>query len=218
VSSWRIPPGKSAEFVCRMEAVLDVYKRPYDPRFPGVCMDEMPKQLLGETEAPIPAAPGRTKRIEYEYVRQGTCSVWMFVEPLGGWRSVRATERRTRVDWANQVRDLVDDPRFAQAERITLVQDNLNTHDPSSLYEAFPPEEARRLARKLEFVYTPKKGSWLNVAEIELSVLDRQSTHPRIPALERVVELTKAWCDRRNNAQTKVDWQFTTEDARIKLK
>ncbi len=201
-----------------MEAVLDVYKRPYDARYPVVCMDEMPKQLLGETEPPIPMKRGKAKRTEYEYVREGTCSVWMFVEPLGGWRSVATTERRTRVDWARQVRDLVDAPRFAGAERITLVQDNLNTHDPSSLYEAFPPEEARRLTRKLEFVYTPKKGSWLNAAEIELSVLDRQCTHPRIPTMAKVAELTKAWCDHRNKAQTKVDWHFTTEDARTKLK
>ena len=201
-----------------MEAVLDVYMRPYDPLFPVVCMDEMPKQLLGQTEAPIPPAPGRARRQEHEYVREGTCSVWMFVEPLGLWRDVRATERRTKVDWAIQVRDLVDDPRYASAERITLVCDNLNTHDLSSLYEAFVPEEAHRLARRIEIVHTPKKGSWLNIAEIELSVLDRQCTHPRIPSLGAVYRETRAWCADRNHRQKGVDWQFTTEDARIKLK
>ena len=199
-----------------MEALLDVYKRPYDPAHPVVCMDEMPKQLLGDTVEPIPMTSGQTKRIEY--VREGTCSVWMFVEPLGGWRDVRTTERRTKIDWAIQVRDLVDDPRLAAAERITLVSDNLNTHDLSSLYEAFPPEEARRLAQKLELVHTPKKGSWLNIAEIELSVLDRQCTHPRIPTMEKVSQMTKAWCDNRNRKQVKVDWHLTTQDARIKLK
>ena len=200
-----------------MEAVLDVYQRPYDCAHPVVCMDEMPKQLLGDTQAPLPMAPGQPKRTEHEYVREGTCSVWMFVEPLGGWRDVRATDRRTRKDWGAQVKSLVDDPRFAKAERITLVCDNLNTHDTPSLYEAFPPEEARRLARKLEIVHTPKKGSWLNIAEIELSVLDRQCTYPRIPTLEEVQELTQAWTEERNKKQTKVNWQFTTDKARVKL-
>ena len=201
-----------------MEQVLDHYTLPYDPYHPVVCMDEMPKQLLGDTREPIPMKPGRAKRVEHEYKREGTCTVWMFVEPLCGWRDVRTTERRTKVDWATQVRDLVNAPRFANAKRITLVCDNLNTHDLPSLYQAFEPEEARRIARKLQIVHTPKKGSWLNVAEIELSVLDRQCTHPRIPSIAAVDEATRAWCQERNQTNNRVNWQFTTEDARIKLR
>jgi hypothetical protein len=152
-----------------MEQVLEVYKRPYDPAHPVVCMDEQPKQLISEVSAPLPAAPDRPERADYEYVREGVCAVWMFVEPLGGWRAVDATDTRTKVDWAHQVRRIVDDPRFAAAQRITLVCDNLNTHALASLYAAFEPAEALRIARRLELVHTPKHGSWLNVAESELS-------------------------------------------------
>ncbi len=215
---WCIPPEQDAAFVCQMEQVLEVYKRPYDPRRPVVCMDEQPKQLISETRRPVPAAPGRPDRVDYEYVREGTCTIWMFVEPLGGWRDVRVTETKTAVDWAEQVRRLVDDPRYARAERITLVSDNLNTHGLASLYKAFEPAEALRIARKLELVHTPKHGSWLNVAESELSVLTRQCLGRRIAALPEVAKQAEAWGVRRNRKQVGVDWQFTTENARVKLK
>jgi hypothetical protein len=215
---WCIPPEQDAAFVCQMEQVLEVYKRPYDPRRPVVCMDEQPRQLISETRRPIPAAPGRPERVDYEYVREGTCTIWMFVEPLGGWRDVRVTETKTALDWARQVRRLVDDPRYARAERITLVSDNLNTHGLASLYKAFEPAEALRIARKLELVHTPKHGSWLNVAESELSVLTRQCLSRRIAALPEVAKQAEAWGVRRNRKQVGVDWQFTTEDARVKLK
>jgi hypothetical protein len=164
---WCIPPEQDAAFVCQMEQVLEVYKRPYDPRRPVVGMDEQPKQLSTEARQPIPAAPGQPARVDYEYVREGVCTAWMFGEPLAGWRDVAVTPTRTAVDGARQVKRLVDDPRYADAERITRVCDNLNAHPLASLYQAFGPEEARRLARKLELVYTPKHGSWLNVAESE---------------------------------------------------
>jgi hypothetical protein len=215
---WCIPPAQDAAFVCRMEQVLEVYKRPYDPRRPVVCMDEQPKQLISETRRPTPAAPGRPERVDYEYVREGTCTIWMFVEPLGGWRDVRVTETKTAVDWAGQVRRLVDDPRYAEAERITLVSDNLNAHGLESLYKAFEPAEALRIARRLELVHTPKHGSWLNVAESELSALTRQCLSRRIARLREVADQGEAWGMRRNRKQVGVDWQFTTEDARVKLK
>jgi len=201
-----------------MEQVLEVYKRPYDPAHPVVCMDEQPKQLISEVSAPLPAAPDRPERADYEYVREGVCAVWMFVEPLGGWRAVDATDTRTKVDWAHQVRRIVDDPRFAAAQRITLVCDNLNTHALASLYQAFEPAEALRLANKLNLVHTPQHGSWLNVAESELSVLTRQCLGRRIPARQTVAEEATAWSKQRNEAQIGVDWHFTTEDARTRLK
>ncbi len=215
---WCIPPEQDAAFVCQMEQVLEVYKRPYDPRRPVVCMDEQPKQLISETRRPVPAAPGRPERVDYEYAREGTCTIWMFVEPLGGWRNVRVSETKTAVDWAEQVRLLVDDPRCAEAERITLACDNLNTHGLASLYKAFEPAEALRIARRLELVHTPKHGSWLNVAESELSVLTRQCLGRRIAKLRVVAEQATAWGVHRNRKQVGVDWQFTTEDSRIKLK
>jgi hypothetical protein len=215
---WCIPPAQDAAFVCQMEQVLEVYKRPYDPSRPVVCMDEQPKQLISESRRPISAAPGRPARVDYEYTREGTCTVWMFVEPLGGWRDVAVTVTKTAVDWAERVRRLVDDPRYAQAERITLVCDNLNTHGLASLYKAFEPAEALRIARRLELVHTPKHGSWLNVAESELSVLSRQCLSRRIAILREVAKEANAWGVRRNRKQVGVDWQFTTEDARIKLK
>jgi DDE superfamily endonuclease len=215
---WCIPPEQDAAFVCQMEQVLEVYKRPYDPRRPVVGMDEQPKQLLTEVRQPIPAAPGQPARVDYEYVREGVCTVWMFVEPLAGWRDVSVTTTKTAVDWAQQVKRLVDDPRYAEAERITLVCDNLNTHTLASLYQAFGPEEALRLARKLELVYTPQHGSWLNVAESELSVLTRQCLDRRMATQGEVAEEAHRWKERRNGRQIGVEWHFTTADARIKLK
>ena len=173
-------------------------------------MDEQPKQLISEVSRPIPAAPGRPARIDYEYVREGCCTVWMFVEPLGGWRSVPVTSRKTAADWARQVKALVDQPRYANVERITLICDNLNTHTLASLYATFPPEEAQRIARKLELVHSPKHGSWLNVAESELSVLTRQSLGGRIADITAVAEQATAWSGHRNGRQIGVDWQFTT--------
>ena len=214
---WCIPPERNAEFVCAMENVLEVYKRPHDPRRPVVCMDEKPKQLTKETRAPVPGAKGRPERVDYEYERNGTASVFLFIDPLRGWRRVEATRRRTRVDWARQVRRLVDHD-YPRADKITLVMDNLNTHSPASLYEAFTPAEARRLAEKLEIVNTPKHGSWLNVAEVELAVLEKQCVGGRVPDLATLAARLKAWQKPRNRSNAKVDWRFTTPDARIKLK
>jgi hypothetical protein len=200
-----------------MEDILEVYTRPHDPKRPLVCLDEVSKQLLADARPPIRPAPGRPRRIDYEYERRGTADLFLWYEPLTGRRHVRVTERRTRVDWAHTVRELVDE-HYPAAEKIVLVQDNLNTHSPGSLYEAFPPAEAKRLADKLEIHYTPKHGSWLNIAELELSVLARQCLDRRIAnrlALEREVA---AWEAERNRLSGKVDWHFTTGDARIKLK
>jgi hypothetical protein len=201
-----------------MEQVLEVYQRPLDPKFPVVCMDEQPKQLIAQTRPPILQAPGRVAREDFEYVREGVAVVWMFVEPLGGWRDAPVTATKTAVDWAELVKRLVDHPRYAQAERITLICDNLNTHSLASLYKAFEPAEALRIARKLEVVYTPKHGSWLNVAESEFSVLTRQCLDRRIAQLSEVQDEAAAWAARRNQKQMGVDWQFTTADARTKLK
>ena len=215
---WCIATEQDAAFVCQMEQVLEVYKQPYDPRFPKINMDEQPKQLVAERTQTQPLAPGQPPRVDYEYVREGVCTVWMFVEPLAGWRSVRVTETKTAVDWAEQVRALVDDPRFTQAERITLICDNLNTHTRASLYQAFPPEEALRIARKVELVHTPKHGSWLNIAECELSVLTRQCLADRIATQAAVERRTRAWTADRNARQIGVDWHFTTAEARTRLK
>jgi hypothetical protein len=200
-----------------MEDVLDVYARPYDERFPVVCMDESSAQLIGEVSTPIPAAPGHPQLVDDEYVRNGVASIFMEVEPLGGKRHVEITERRTRIDWAHFVKGMLDE-RYCDAEKVVLVMDNLNTHSTTSLYEAFPPDEARRLAQRLEIHFTPKHGSWLNIAEIELSVLKRQCLARRIPEMEQMRSEVTEWNKDRNNRQAKVDWQFTTEDARIKLK
>ncbi len=215
---WCIPPEQNAAFVAAMERVLAVYHRPYDPKFPVVNMDEQPVQLISESRTPLPMRPGDTKKIDYEYVREGTRNVWMFVEPLGGWRSVRVTKTKTAVDWAHQIKSLVDDPRYANVERITLVCDNLNTHNFGSLYQAFPPEEASRLMTRLEIVYTPKHGSWLNMAEPELSVLTRQCLSDRVDSQKEVERRTSEWESDRNTRQKGIDWQFTTEKARTKLK
>jgi hypothetical protein len=200
-----------------MEDVLDVYVRPYDPRLPQVCMDETSKQLVGETRVPVPAAPGRPVRHDYEYERHGVSNLFLFVEPLRGWRHVTVTERRTKQDWAHAIKDLVD-VHYPEAERIVLVLDNLNTHGLGSLYEAFPAEEARRLSRKLELHYTPKHGSWLNIAEIELSVLSSQCLDRRIPQQTELDQEVAQWTRDRNASRRTVDWRFTTADARIKLK
>jgi transposase len=214
---WCIPPEQNAEFVCAMENVLEVYKRPYDPKRTVICMDEKPKQLVKETRTPIPCGKGRPECFDYEYERNGTANVFMFVEPLRGWRRVEVTERRTRLDWAHQLRRLID-VDYKKAEKITLVMDNLNTHGSASLYEAFEPAEARRLIEKLEIVYTPKHGSWLNVAEVELAVLEKQSIGGRVPDRKLLTMRTKAWERERNRAKVKVNWQFRTTDARIKLR
>ena len=177
---WCIPAEQDGAFVARMEQVLEVYARPYEARFPVVCMDEQPFQLLSERRRPVSLGGRRGRLVDYEYVREGSCTVWMFVDPLGCWREVRVTPRRTALDWAEQIRALVDAPRYAEAERIVLVCDNLNTHDVGSLYTAFEPSEAKRIMDRLELVYTPKHGSWLNIAELELSVLSRQSLSERL--------------------------------------
>jgi transposase len=200
-----------------MEDVLDVYTRPYDPLRPQVCMDETSKQLLRDTREPLPMEPGRPERRDYEYERGGVANVFMFMEPLAGRRWIDITEHRTKGDWAHQIEELLD-VRYPEAEKIVLVMDNLNTHTPASLYETFEPEEAKRLAEKLEIHYTPKHGSWLNMAEIELSVLSRQCLERRVPDFEALEREANAWQDRRDGAGITVDWRFSTDDARIKLK
>jgi hypothetical protein len=201
-----------------MEQVLEVYRRPYDPKHPVICMDEQPKQLIRETRTPLSVRPGQVERYDYEYVREGMCCVWMFVEPLGGWREVRVTERKSALEWAEQVKALLEDERYADAERITLVCDNLNTHRLSSLYAAFAPDKALALADKLELVHTPVHGSWLNMAEPELAVLTRQCLGRRMAELASIAQEAKHWAKARNAQQLGLDWRFRTEDARIKLK
>jgi len=200
-----------------MEDVLELYCLPYNPAVPLVATDEQPVQLIKETRNKIAAAPGHPERIDYEYERNGTAAIFMFTEPLGGWRRVSARERRTRVDWAHEIKHLLD-VDFPRAEKVILVCDNLNTHTIASLYEAFEPYEARRLVKRLEIHHTPKHGSWLNIAEIELSVLTKQCLNRRIPDIEALHTETKAWEQDRNARQKGVNWQFTTQDARIKLK
>ena len=214
---WCIPPDADADFVYHLEDVLDVYKRPADPRRPLVCLDETSKQLVSETRRPWPAAPGQPARYDYEYERQGVCNLFMFGAPLQGWRHVKVTDRRTKHDWAYCMQDLVE-VHFPGAERIPVVQDQLNTHNPAALYEVFEPAAAKRILDRLEFHYTPKHGSWLNIAEIELSVLTQQCLDQRIPDRVTLEQETLAWETARNAAGATVDWQFTTPDARIKLK
>lgn len=199
-----------------MEQVLDVYKRPYDPLRPVVCMDESPRQLIRETQLPLAAEPGKAARHDYEYERCGVCNVFLAVEPLAGKRLIRITERRTKTDWASFLEKIAR--HYCRTERITLVMDNLNTHGPGSLYETFTPQEARVLWDRFEFVYTPKHGSWLNMAEIELNVLIKQCLDRRIDSLNEMQTEVGAWQKRRDNAKSKIDWQFNSEDARIKLK
>ena len=212
-----IPPDANAAFVAAMEDVLEVYHRPHDPAFPVVCLDETTKQLIKETRAPIPAKPGQPARHDCEYERNGTANLFMLFAPLEGWRHVEVTERHTALDYAQILKDL-SDRHFSGAGKIALVQDNLNTHKPASLYEAFPAAEARRLVERFEWHYTPKHGSWLDMAESELSVLSGQCLDRRIPDREILIEEVSAWEDRRNKKHAKADWQFTTDDARIRLK
>jgi hypothetical protein len=213
---WVIPPGQSGEFVARMEDVLDVYQRPYDARRPLVCIDEVPKQLVGEARAPLPARPGTPARYDYEYRRNGTANLFMAFQPLTGWRHVGVTERRTAKDFAELLRWLVEDIH-EEAEKVVLVVDNLNTHTPACLYEAFEPERARRIASKLEWHYTPKHGSWLNVAEVELAALSKQCLGGRIGSMAALRRQVAAWEEQRNERFVEVKWRFTTADARIKL-
>jgi len=198
-----------------MEMVLDVYKRPFDPLHPVVCMDESPKQLIAETKAPIPASPGEAAKYDYEYKRCGVCNVFLACEPLAGKRTVKITERKTKMDWACFIEEIA--AQYETSEKITLVMDNLNTHNPGSLYESFPPDKAKALWDRFQFVYTPKHGSWLNMAEIELNVLTGQCLNRRIDNINTVKNEVAAWQKARNNKGAKVNWQFTTEDARIKL-
>ena len=213
---WCLPPEHNGAFVTGMEDVLTVYTRPYDPRRPQVCMDESSKQLVGEVRTPLPTRPGQPARYDYEYVRNGVANLFMFFEPLAGRREVKVTTRRTMVDWAEAIRELVD-VHYPHAEQIVLVMDNLNTHGLGSLYEAFTPAEAFRLAQKLEIHYTPKHGSWLNMAESELSILARQCLNRRLPDQERLRREVSAWQNERNQAETRMRWRFTTKDSRIRL-
>ena len=214
---WVIPPAQSGEFVAHMEDVLEVDHMPYDPQVPMVCMDEQPVQLIKEVRQPLPAVEGHPERYDYEYERNGTANIFLFTEPLRGFRSVSVREHRTALDWATEIQQLLD-IQSPEAPYIRLVCDNLNTHGIGSLYEAFPPEQARRLAARLEIHHTPKHGSWLNIAEIELSALTIQCLHRRLPDMQTLIDETKQWEQRRNTSQKGVDWQFSTHDARIKLK
>ena len=214
---WCIPPKQSAEFVACMEDVLDVYTRAYDPLRPLVCLDETSKQLITETRPCRPCRPGRVKRIDPEYRRNGTASVFMMTAPLEGQRHVRVREHRKREDFAEMIRELCDE-LYPDVERIVLVMDQLNTHNTASLYQAFGPDEAKRLADKLEIHHTPKHGSWLNMAEIELSVLSRQCLDDYFETREQLAQAIAAWERPRNASHAGIDWRFTTKDARIKLK
>lgn len=200
-----------------MEDVLEVYQRPPDPAFPLVCLDETSKQLIAETRVPIPAKPGRPARRDYEYERNGTANLFMMFAPLEGWRRVKITDRHAAVDYAQVLKEL-SDTHFPEADKIVLVQDNLSTHKPASLYEAFPAPEARRLVERFEWHYTPKHGSWLDMAESELGVLSSQCLDRRIPDKQTLIDEVAAWQNGRNKNHTKAEWQFTTADARVKLK
>jgi transposase len=212
---WVIP-SVGAEFVWRMEDVLDVYARPYDPQRPQVCFDEQLVQLIAETRHPLPPKPGQPERFDYEYKRNGTRNLFVFFQPLAGRRHVLVTEQRTKVDYAHAMRYLVDD-LFPEAEVVVVVQDNLNTHTPAVLYEAFEPAEAKRVLDRLEFHYTPKHGSWLNMVEIELSILSEQCLDDRIPDEETLQREVEAWEATRNEQRATVNWRFSTSDARVKL-
>jgi hypothetical protein len=212
-----IPPEANAAFVAAMENTLEVYKRPRNAKRPLVCLDETSKQLIAETRQPLPMLPGQPARFDYEDKRNGTANAFMLFAPLEGWRQVKITERRTAIDYAQVLKDL-SDVHFPHAEKIVLVQDNLNTHVQASLYEAFEPAEARRLVERFAWYYTPKHGSWLNMAEAELGVLSRQCLDRRIPDSVTLEREVAAWVRRRNTQNVKADWNFTTADARVKLK
>jgi hypothetical protein len=212
-----IPPEQNAAFVWRMEEVLDLYEEPYDPKKPVVCFDERPCQSLADVRDPLLMEPGRVKRLDSEYERKGTAHVMMAFEPLAGWRKVIVTERRRKQEFAEVMRYLCEEI-YSDADRIRVVCDNLNTHTAAAFYETFPAEQARRMARRIEFVYTPTHGSWLNMVEIELSVLVRQCLKRRVPDTQTLEREAGAWCEERNRLGTSVEWRFTTEDARIKLR
>ena len=214
---WCIPPQEDARFVATMEDVLEVYERPYDPKRPVVCLDEAAKQILGEVREPLPLQHAQPVRHDNEYQRHGTCALFMLFEPLACWREVMVRERRTKLDYAQVVRYLCDE-KYPDVEKIVLVQDNLNTHGIWSLYQAFEPREAQRLAQRIEWHYTPKHGSWLNMAEIELSVLARQCLKERMETQWDIEEQVSAWQQRRNAAKVRVEWRFGVQDARCKLK
>lgn len=214
---WVIPPEQSSAFVAAMEDVLAVYMRPHDPKRPLVCLDESSKQLILETRAPLPMRVGQSARSDYEYERNGTANLFMMFAPLEGWRHVKVTDRRTALDYAQALKDLAD-IHFPEVDQIVLVQDNLNTHKKASLYEAFSPAEARRLVERFEWIYTPKHGSWLDMAESELGILSTQCLDRRIPDKKTLIKEIAAWEKYRNKHHSKADWQFTAEDARIKLK
>jgi hypothetical protein len=218
IEYWVIPPKADGEFVACMEDVLETYAQPYDSRYPVLCMDEQPVQLLGETRTPIAATKDHPRRVDYEYERAGTASIFMFCEPLAGWRQVTVRERRTKIDWAREVEELLR-TRYATAEKMILVCDNLNTHTKGAFYDAFDPETARSIVRRLEFRHTPKHGSWLNVAENELSSMTRQCVRGRrFGTIEMLRAETAAWQQYQNTKQRGVDWQFRIADARTKLK
>jgi hypothetical protein len=218
IQYWVIPPQADAEFAANMEEVLDIYARVYDCRYPVLCMDEQPIQLLKETRRPIRGTKKHPRRVDYEYERAGTASIFMFCEPLSGWRRVSVRGRRTKVDWAQEVEELLRN-RYARAARVILVCDNLNTHTKGAFYEAFQPEKARSLVRRLEFCHTPKHGSWLNIAENELSSMTRQCVSGRrFATVDELRRETSAWHDYSNARQRSVDWQFKVDDSRVKLK
>jgi DDE superfamily endonuclease len=218
IEYWVIPPDSDGEFVAHMEEVLETYEKAYDSHCPVLCMDEQPVQLIGETRVPIKATKRHPERVDYEYERKGTASIFMFAEPLSGFRQATARARRTKVDWAVEVADLLD-TRYAKCAKVTLVCDNLNTHTKGAFYEKFPPEQAREYVRKIDFVYTPKHGSWLNIAECELSCMTSQClTGRRIGELEFLQSEIAAWSTKTNDKQRGVDWQFKIENARVKLK
>ena len=218
IEYWVIPPEADGEFVAHMEEVLEVYERPYNPAFPVLCMDEQPVQLLKETRSPLPATATHGKRVDYEYERAGTASIFMFAEPLAGWREVAVRERKTKIDWATEMARLLEG-RYAGCAKVTLVCDNLNTHTKGAFYETFKPDRARSLIRRIEFCYTPKHGSWLNIAENELSSLTRQCVaDQRFADVATLQEETAAWSTDVTATQRGVDWQMKIDDARTKLK
>ena len=212
-----IPPKQNAAFVAAMEDILELYKRPYDEEFPLVCMDEQPVQLVKETRMPLPARPGQPRRYDHHYERAGTANIFLFTEPLGHWRRASVRQRRTAVDWAQQLRTLLEDD-YPDADKVILVCDNLNTHTIGSFYEAFAPAVARRLVERIEIHHTPKHGSWLNVAECELSVLSRHCLRNRTATITELQHKVEPWYQGRNASQRTVNWHFTTDDARIRLK
>lgn len=212
-----IPPKANADFVCQMEEVLDVYHRPYDPMKPLICFDELSKQLVREVEAPLPVKPGEIEKYDYHYERNGVANIFMVCEPIRGKRWTKVTKQRTKIDWAGFMKEIAD-IHYPSVDKIVVVMDNLNTHKASSFYEAFSPEEAQRLINRFEFHYTPKHGSWLNMAEIELSVLSKQCLNRRIPDLKTLKQEVSSWEKIRNGKEDKIIWRFTTKEARIKLR